>query len=209
MKHISSILLVSLLGCSNIYANEKTLNDSLHYYYSGELIINGDIRKSQERLNISDELRKEISDSIKKEYIIFYESLWGELPKAEDKSKRHRIKEDNKRSDVFIGTIFDEKYLALLSKVQNNNQTSKLDDGEAIKESISYGILPLFFENGITQIEIDNLEFIDLSLLENSLNIYKSSLRIRGIIIESHHIIDSESLSNTKRIFSISKEINE
>lgn len=209
MKHILSILVISILGCSNIYANENKENETPPGQYNGELIVNVDIKKSQEILNISNELKKEIADSIKKEYIIFYENLWGKLPKAEDKAKRHRIKEDNDSAEVFIGNIFDDDYLALLSKIQNNNKASSIDDTDTIRESISYGILPLFFENGVTQTEIDNLEIIDLSLIKNSLNIYKSTIRVRGILIESHHIVDKESLAHAKRVFSISREIKE
>lgn len=208
MKNISSILIVSLLVCPHIYANENKENESSLNHYNGELMSNGNIKTSQENLNISDELKKEISDSIKKEYIIFYENIWGNLPKAEEKAKRHIIKEDSDRADVFIGSVFDDGYLALLSKIQNNNKSFNLDDKEAIKESMKYGILPLFFENGVTQIEIDNLEIIELSPIKDSSNIYKSIIKVKEKLIENYHVIDKETLENAKRVFSISREID-
>lgn len=159
-------------------------------------------KEKSKMIEISDELKLKLYEAIKKDYIIFHEQVIGELPKANLHDKHHHIKEYEDKADVFIGVTFDKKNLAILSKIQTNNEKNN----DIINNILKQGVIPFMYSDDASKEEIENIKIEKIFNLSHK-NTYKTEIIFRGEAIETYYIFDSKHTEGFQRTFSISRKM--
>lgn len=186
-------------------AQAKPLYEDVPPGYTGELTVNGDIIMEQSLSKISDDLEEEVNNKLKKDYIIFYNHIWGKLPEADYLYSLYRLQKDNYRQHFFLNTLFDKNNNAMISTLNFKNFEMNDAIGTSISEILKYGVAPSLFTKGVTKLEVDNMKINKIESLELK-NAYKTEIKIRGKEYLSFFIFDEISPDKPIKVFSITQE---